>query len=58
LKAPHIYLTDEHSIGEVSSTMVREHLAKGLSTDKLLDPLVEEYIRDNNLYGVEPTDGQ
>lgn len=58
LKPPHIYLTDEHNIGEISSTMVRECLAKGGSTEKLLDPLVDEYIRDNNLYGVGLTDGQ
>lgn len=35
---------------DISSTDIREHLAKGLSVEYLLQPCVLEYINEHNLY--------
>lgn len=43
---------------EISSTEVRERLAKGLRTDDLLPPAVAAYIREHGLYRAQaPGDG-
>ena len=58
LKSPHIYLMGEKPLADTSSTEIRTIL-KGLkrlpvkmpkSLDKLLDPEVYEYIKQNSLY--------
>lgn len=40
---------------EVSSTMARRHLSRGLSVKYMLDDDVVDYIRKNCLYGVSET---
>ena len=58
LKSPHIYLMGEKPLADTSSTEIRTIL-KGLkrlpvkmpkSLDRLLDPEVYDYIKQNNLY--------
>lgn len=40
---------------EVSSTMARRHLSRGLSVKYMLDDVVVDYIRQNGLYGASET---
>lgn len=40
---------------EVSSTMARRHLSRGLSVKYMLDDIVVDYIRQNGLYGASET---
>jgi nicotinate-nucleotide adenylyltransferase len=35
---------------EISSTMIRDRILRGLSVKYLVDPKVEDYINENNLY--------
>ena len=43
---------------DVSSTQIRQSLKSGISLDGVLPAGVEEYIRDNNLYGLTVNDNQ
>lgn len=40
---------------EISSTMIRDRVMKGLSVKYLVDPKVEDYIKEKNLYKVNTT---
>ena len=40
---------------EISSTMIRDRVMKGLSVRYLVDPKVEDYIKEKNLYKVNTT---
>lgn len=40
---------------EVSSTMARRHLSRGLSVKYMLDDIVVDYIKHNNLFGAQST---
>jgi len=56
LRSPHVFLTAETEIVEVSSTMVRKLAMKGYRDGndwrELVDPDVADYIVKNRLYGV------
>ena len=49
--SPHIYLKDTYKIiPEVSSTAIRERLAKNIPNEIYLKPSVFKYIKENKLY--------
>ena len=49
--ATRVYLVHAHT-RDVSSTMIRERLAAGLSVDDLVPPRVARHIQKHHLYGV------
>jgi len=54
LKAPHIFLSPDNDIPQVSSTLVRDAFARGTTENlnNFLTKEVMEYIYDNKLYNV------
>ena len=50
LKPPHIFLSPDNDIPEVSSTLVRDALRSDFSTEKFLNKEVGNYIEEKGLY--------
>lgn len=50
LRSPHIFLSPDHDIPEISSTQVRDKLKHGVSIEGLVEKEVEEYILKKGLY--------
>ena len=53
-KYPKVRVLENAPLHDVSSTEIRRRISSGESVSGLVNPEVEEYIRDNNLYSNRP----
>ena len=54
LKAPIYYLKLNERLEDISSTKIRENIDDNRDISSLVDPVVQNYIYENNLYLREP----
>ena len=53
-KYPKVRVLENAPLHDISSTEIRRRISSGESVSGLVNPEVEEYIRDNNLYSNRP----
>ena len=54
IKAPIYYLKLNERLEDISSTKIRENIDDNRDISSLVDPVVQNYIYENNLYLREP----